>query len=260
MSGERQPALKNYYILNWAGGGTIGARVLDQDRVKDLEKIINEEIFADLPDLTHYAAQGNLFSGFGGDRVIKLHLQSRDRAALATAAQLADSLLKDALPDIGIVANPSLEQAEPELQLAPNDRRISEAGWSRTEMGVLVRALGRGQYVGEHFNGEKRMDIILRAKPWDSPEKLGSMPVATANGAVVPLSELVNISRTVGPNKLVRIDSRRTLTLDIYPSDEMSLEHVLAVVKSEVEPKLAAVMPPDGNILYGGSANALGRD
>jgi multidrug efflux pump subunit AcrB len=259
MSGERQPALKNYYILNWAGGGTIGARVLDQDRVKDLEKIINEEIFADLPDLTHYAAQGNLFSGFGGDRVIKLHLQSRDRAALATAAQLADSLLKDALPDIGIVANPSLEQAEPELQLAPNDRRISEAGWSRTEMGVLVRALGRGQYVGEHFNGEKRMDIILRAKPWDSPEKLGSMPVATANGAVVPLSELVNISRTVGPNKLVRIDSRRTLTLDIYPSDEMSLEHVLAVVKSEVEPKLAAVMPPDGNILYGGSANALGR-
>jgi multidrug efflux pump subunit AcrB len=259
MSGEREPALKNYYILNWAGGGTIGARVLDQDRVKDLEKIIDEEIFADLPDLTHYAAQGNLFSGFGGDRVIKLHLQSRDRAALAEAAQLADSLLKDALPDIGIVANPSLEQAEPELQLAPNDRRISEAGWSRNDMGVLVRALGRGQYVGEHFNGEKRMDIILRAKPWDSPEKLGSMPVATATGSVVPLSELVNISRTVGPNKLVRIDSRRTLTLDVYPSDEMSLEHVLAVVKSEVEPALTAVMPPDGNILYGGSANALGR-
>ena len=197
MSGEREPALKNYYILNWPGGGTIGARVLDQDRVKELEKIINEEIFADLPDLEHYAAQGNLFSGFGGDRVIKLHLQSRDRAGLAEAAQLARSLLEEALPDIGIVANPALEQAEPELQLVPNDRRISEAGWSRYDVGVLVRALGRGQYVGEHFNGEKRMDIILRAQPWDSPEKLGSMPVATRNGSIVPLSELVDIERKV---------------------------------------------------------------
>lgn len=259
MSGEREPALKNYYILNWSGGGAIGARVLDQDRVKELEKIINEEIFADLPDLNHYASQGNLFSGFGGDRMIKIHLQSRDRAALAEAAQLAEALLTEALPEAGVVANPSLEQAEPELQLVPDDRRISEAGWNREDVGVLVRALGQGQYVGEHFNGEKRMDIILRAKPWDSPEKLASMPVATSSGAVVPLSELVDIRRTVGPDQLIRIDSRRTITLDVYPSDEMSLEHVLAIVESDVEPRLTEVMPPDGNILYGGSANALNR-
>ena len=259
MSGERQPALKNYYILNWPGGGAIGARVLDQDRVKELERIMDEEIFADLPDLKHYAAQGNLFSGFGGDRMIKIHLQSRDRAALAAAAQLAQSLLEEALPDVGIIANPSLEQAEPELQLIPDDRRISEAGWSRADVGVLVRALGQGQYVGEHFNGEKRMDIILRAQPWDSPEKLASMPVATGNGSVVPLSELVEIRRTVGPDQLVRIDSRRTITLDVYPSDEMSLEHVLEIVKTTVEPRLKEVMPGDGTILYGGSANALTR-
>jgi multidrug efflux pump subunit AcrB len=259
MRGERQPALKNYYILNWPGGGTIGARVLDQDRVGELEKIINEEIFADLPDLTHYAAQGNLFSGFGGDRMIKIHLQSRDRQALATAAQLAESLLTQALPGAGVVANPALEQAEPELQLVPNDRRIAEAGWSRADVGVLVRALGEGQYVGEHFNGEKRMDIILRARPWDSPEQLGSMPVAANGGSIVPLSELVEIQRTVGPDRLVRIDSRRTVTLDVYPSAEMSLEHMLAVIKADVEPRLKEALPKDGSILYGGSANALTR-
>ena len=52
---------------------------------------MDEEIFADLPDLKHYAAQGNLFSGFGGDRMIKIHLQSRDRAALARRRSLAQS-------------------------------------------------------------------------------------------------------------------------------------------------------------------------
>jgi multidrug efflux pump subunit AcrB len=257
MRGEREPALKNYYILTWPGGGTMGARAKDQDKVKELERIINEEIFADLPDLKHYASQGNLFSGFGGDRMIKIHLQSRNREALAETAHLAQSLLADALPEMAVVASPALEQAEPELRLVPKDRRISEAGWSRADVGVLVRALGEGQYVGEYFNGEKRMDIILRASPWDSPEKLASMPVATGNGSLVPLSELVDIRRTVGPDQLVRIDSRRTITMELYPSDDESLEHVLAVIKAEVEPRLRAAMPADGNILYGGSANSL---
>jgi len=259
MSGERQPALKNYYLLNWAGGGTMGARPLDEERLPELLEIIDKEIFADLPDLKHYTSQGNLFSGFGGDRVIKIHLQSRDRAAAARAAELAQSLLLEALPDVGIVANPSLEQAEPELRLTPDDRRISEAGWSRSDVGVLVRALGRGQYVGEHFDGERRMDIILRAQPWDSPEKLASMPVATANGSTVPLSELVDIRRTVGPDQLVRIDSRRTITLEVYPSDDMSLERLLQIVKSDVEPRVREIMPSDGTILYGGSADGLTR-
>jgi multidrug efflux pump subunit AcrB len=257
MRGEREPALKNYYILTWPGGGAMGARAQDQNKVEKLEQIINEEIFADLPDLRHYASQGNLFSGFGGDRMIKIHLQSKDRQALAETARLARSLLTETLPETAVLASPSLEQAEPELQLAPRDRRISEAGWNRADMGVLVRALGEGQYVGEHFNGEKRMDIILRAKPWDSPEQLASMPVATGNGSLMPLSELVDIRRTVGPDELVRMDSRRTITLELYPSDDESLEHVLAIIKAEIEPSLRAAMPADGNILYGGSANAL---
>jgi multidrug efflux pump subunit AcrB len=259
ISGEREPALKNYYILSWSGGGTLGARALDQGRVKELEKIIDEEIFADLPDLNHYASQGNLFSGFGGDRVVKIHLQSRDRQALAEAAELARNILGEALPDTAVLANPALEQAEPELQLVPNDRRISESGWNRRDVGVLVRALGEGQYVGEHFNGEKRMDIILRARPWDSPEQLASLPLATPSGALVPLSELVNIQRTVGPNQLVRIDSRRTISLDLYPPENVSLEHVLEIIERDVEPQLLAAMPADGNILYGGSANSLTR-
>ena len=132
MSGEREPALKNYYILTWNGGGGMGARVKDQTRVKELEKIIKEEIFANLPDLRFFASQGNLFGGFGGDRSIALHLQSRDREALAGAAAVAEQLLTDALPGTNIRVTPNLEQAEPELELVPNDRKIAEAGWACT--------------------------------------------------------------------------------------------------------------------------------
>ncbi|TXS93833.1 efflux RND transporter permease subunit [Parahaliea maris] len=259
MRGEREPALKNYYILTWNGGGGMGARVKDQSRVKELEKIINEEIFADLPDLQHFASQGNLFGGFGGDREVSLHLQSRDREALAEAAALGEKLLQEALPEAMVRVNPNLQQAEPELQLAPNDRKIAEAGWSRADMGTLVRAMGDGLYVGEHFNGEKRMDVILRARAWDSPEQLASTPMATPAGTVVPLADLVDIKRTVGPSQLRRIDSRRTISLNVRPPEDMSLEHVLGTIRQEVEPELKAALPADGNILYGGSANALTR-
>ena len=259
MNGEREPALKNYYILTWNGGGGMGARVADQSRVKELEEVINREIFADLPDLQFFASQGNLFGGFGGDRVIALHLQSRDREAIAEAAAIGEKLLREALPNTNIRVSPNLEQAEPELQLSPDDRKIAEAGWARQDIGTLVRAMGDGLYVGEYFNGEKRMNIILRSQPWDSPEELASTPVVTPAGALLPLSELVDIERTVGPSQLRRIDSRRTITIDVRPPEDVSLEHVLTTIREQVEPQIKAALPADGNILYGGSANALTR-
>jgi multidrug efflux pump subunit AcrB len=259
MSGEREPALKNYYILTWPGGGGMGARVEDQSRVGELEKIIREEIFADLPDLTFFASQGNLFGGFGGERMISLHLQSRDREALQSSARLGQQLLTEHLPEASVRVAPNLEQAEPELRLKPRDRRISEAGWNRNDVGNIVRALGDGLYVGEHFDGEKRMNIILRAKDWQAPEELAATPLATPMGDTTSLGELVDVQRTVGPSQLRRIDRRRTVTLDIRPPENMSLEYALRTIETEVEPALMESLPEDGSILYGGSANALTR-
>src|SRR2546430_11239658 len=34
MEGRQQPRLKNWYILTWPGGGTIGARVVDESRIE----------------------------------------------------------------------------------------------------------------------------------------------------------------------------------------------------------------------------------
>lgn len=259
MDGTREPKLKNYYILTWNGGGTLGARVEDQSRVGELNEVINTEIFADLPDVRSFAGQGNLFGGFGGERMISIHLQSRDRAALERVAARGEELVREHLPETDVRVEPGLEQAEPELRLTPRDRRIAEAGWQRSQVGDLVRALGNGLYVGEYFDGEKRMDVILRGDSWESPEELAAMPLSTPDGSVVPLGEMVDISRTVGPSQLRRFDGRRTVTLDLRPPEDMSLESVLGIIRNDIEPVLKELLPADGSILYGGSANALQR-
>ncbi len=257
MDGEKEPALKNYYIFSWPGGGTIGARVKDQSRVKELEKIIQTEVSQGLPDTTMFAQQGNLFGGFGGGRGIGVQLQSRDTEALLSVARAGMSIIPEAIEGARVNPWPGTELAEPELRLSPDDQRINEVGWTRETVASVMRSLGDGIWVGEHFDGEDRVDIILKAMPWDSPEELETVPLMTPGGGVVPLGELVSIERTVGPSQIVRIDRRRSVVLNVAPPDGMSLEEAITALKTEVEPKLRAMMPADGTIQYGGSADAL---
>lgn len=257
MDGEKQPALKNYYILTWQDGGTLGVRAKDQSEVNELERLVREEILIDLPDTQTFAMQGNLFGGFGNGRSIDIHLQGRDQKGLAGAAEIGMSLLREAFPNANVRVNPDPEQAEPQLAFIPNDVRIMETGFTRNSASNLIRAMGDGMYVGEYFDGVKRMNIILKSAMWDNPESLGSTPVISPNGELIQLGELVDIERTVGPSRIQRVDRRRTLTLNVNPPEEMTLEEAMEIITTQVEPDLLAAMPLDSNITYAGSADSL---
>ena len=257
MDGTKEPALKNYYIFSGPFGGSLGIRVKDQSRVDELLALVQNEILVDLPDTQVFARQGNLFGGFGGGRQVSIHLQSKDTKALQEVARQGINFVTQAIPDANVNANPGLEMTEPELRLIPNDRNILELGWNRRDLGRVVRTLGDGLFVGEYFNGNKRLDMILRADGWNSPDNLADVPLVTGNDQLTQLSNLVEIKRTVGPSRLTRIDGNRTISLNVNPPEGWSLEETIAVLKAEVEPKLRELMPIDGNILYGGSADQL---
>ncbi|MDX1381171.1 MAG: efflux RND transporter permease subunit, partial [Xanthomonadales bacterium] len=258
MSGAKEPALKNYYIWLWpGGGGTIGARVQDQSRVKELEDIMRSEILPGIPDFRGFASQGNLFGGFGGGRDIAIHLQSADEAGLMAAAGAGQEQVMTAFPGANVQTFPAPDASEPELRIFPDDTRISEVGWDRSSVASLVRALGNGLWLGEYFDGESRMDIIMKANGWRTPEDLGTTPVTTPSGEVVPLAELVRIERTTGPQQIRRVNGRRTTTIQLSPPEDVSLETAISQIQSEIEPNLRAALPADGAIIYGGSADAL---
>jgi multidrug efflux pump subunit AcrB len=257
MDGEKEPALKNYYAIVWPGGGTIGVRALDQSRVDELERIVREEVVTGFPDTRAFVYRGGLFGGFSSNREIVMHLQGSDVEALMEAGASAMQIVGEAIPGSQTQVFPATELAEPELRLTPDDRRIAEAGWNRAQVGGVVRALGDGLWLGEHFDGEQRMNIILRASGWNDPEELSGVPLATPSAALMPLGELVTIDRTVGPSSIHRIDRRRTVTMNISPPDGLSLEEAVATLKNEVEPRLLELLPADGAVQYGGSADNL---
>jgi multidrug efflux pump subunit AcrB len=257
MDGEMEPALKNYYIILFPNGGTIGARVQDRDRLGELLEIMQSEILVGLPDTQAFAFHGNLFGGFGDGRGINMQLQARDDEVLRSAARVAMGLIAEALPEAQAQPPQNMELSEPELRLFPNDQSIIEAGWSRNNIAQVVRTFGDGMFVGEYFDGEKRMNIILRADGWETPEELESIPLVTGSGAVIPLGDLVDVTRTVGPSGLARVDRRRTLNINISPPPDMSLEEAIQVLREQVEPGVREVLPSDGAVRYGGNASSL---
>ncbi|NVJ99819.1 MAG: efflux RND transporter permease subunit [Alphaproteobacteria bacterium] len=261
MSGEKEPALRNYYFITFPGGqgGSLGIRAKDQERVKELEKLVNEEILAGFPDVFAFGQQGNLFGGFGGNGSVQLHLQSRDMDGMRDATMTAMQLVQEALPGARAQPNPDPNVVSPELKIIPNDRRLAEVGYSRQDVARIVRALGDGLWLGEHFDGERRVDMILKSQDWSEPEALESVPVATPRGGTVLLGDLVSIERGVGPTFVQRVDRKRTVTLNINQPEGMALEDMVAILKEKVEPELRPLMPADGTISYGGSADALER-
>jgi multidrug efflux pump subunit AcrB len=97
----------------------------------------------------------------------------------------------------------------------------------------------------------------MRAEGWQTPEQLATTPVMTPSGEVVPLGELVAIERATGPGNIRRVNGRRTVSVNLSPPDNVSLETAIAQIKADVEPGLREVLPADGSVQYGGSADAL---
>ncbi|MFQ5643794.1 MAG: efflux RND transporter permease subunit, partial [Thiogranum sp.] len=256
LSGEKLPRVKHYFFVVYRGGAHMGVRPVDPDTVDELVPVLNEMV-SGFPDTLAFARRDSLFSGLGGGGAVDVNLQSRHLEALLETASLGYDMIEKAIPGVSIRPLPGLEMAEAEILLVPDERRIAEAGWNRETLGRVARAFGSGLYVGEYFDGERRRDIVVRSESWNTPEELEALPVVTPEAGVLPLGELVSIERTAGPVQIRRLDRRRTVTLQLRAPEGMSLEHMMKVLRTEVEPELLSLLPEDGGIRYSGTAEKL---
>ena len=257
MSGELEPALKNYYFILWPGGASMGVRALDQDKVSELERLVMDEIVKGIPDTQAFGGQGSLFGGLGNKNGVELALVSSDLNQLYQVAGQAMGIISEQLPGSRTRPIPGLEFTAPELRLTPNDRRLTEAGWYRADLPAVVRSLGEGVRLGEYFDGDERMNVILKSSAVNSPEKLASTPLMTPSGKIMPLGELIDIEERLGPASILRKDQRRALVLAIRPPQGMTLEQTLEKVEADIIPKIQPLLPADGEIKISGNADSL---
>ncbi|MBU1311710.1 MAG: efflux RND transporter permease subunit [Gammaproteobacteria bacterium] len=259
-SGGKTPAIKSYNFYTFgpnASGGFVYAA--DPTAVEQLMNVVRNEVFAGIPDTQVFLFRGSMINvaGGGDGRSVELNLQGADLAALQQVAAIGIASVQQHLAGGSAQPVPALEMAEPELQLLPYDRAISQAGLNRAEVANAVRAFTSGLFVSEYFDGNDRMNVILRAEPWQSPEQLAAMPLLTPRAGVQALDSLVQVRQTVGPSQLRRIGGKRTVSLIVRPPEGMSLDETMDILTRQVMPAMQQALPPGASLLLSGNASQM---
>lgn len=255
MDGKQEPKLLNYYVITWANGATIGARVVDPSQIGALEKLLNEEVLVGLPDVRAFASEGELFGGMGGSaRAVWLHVRGRDLTALRATADQLEARLSERFPGARVQQMPNAGAAGREIAVIPNDAALAEHGVSRAWLADALRVLGDGRFIGEYFDGERRLPMRVAAPAFGDLDTLSAAPLATPTGTA-SLSELASIEIKRTPAELRRVNFARAITVTIDPPPETSLEDMLRTLEEEVIPGLQ--LPGDVSIEMAGSASRL---
>ena len=257
LNGEKEPKIDHSWMGLFGSFGFMGGRAENADNIAQIVQVINTEILAGFPDTMAFASQSQLFRNLGGGRRIDIDIQGNQVDELLQAARVGYGVVSQALEGSQIQPTPGLTLAEPELRMIPIERRIAEAGWTRQQVASISRAMGTGLYVGDYFNGQKRLNVFLRSSDWESPEELAAIPLFTPLAGVQPLGELVELVRTAGPSSIRRVNRKRTITLQVTPPGDMSLEEAIDIIKVKAEPAILAQLTDNGSIEYRGSAEAL---
>jgi multidrug efflux pump subunit AcrB len=258
MEREKQPYVRGYNLSAFGAFNGMFVYPEDPSRIEEMIAIVRNEVLVDLPDTRSFVQRSSLLNfGFDGGRAINVDLQGPDINVLSQVAMQAMPIVSQAVPGAQVRPIPGLAIAEPELQLAPKDRRITAAGLDRATVATIVRAVTSGTFVGEYFDGNDRMDMILKGPTWTSPEQLASIPVATPLAGLQTLGELTDIQRTVGPTQLLRVNGQRTLTLSVTPPADMTVQEALDSLRDVAGPQIREIMPADVTLAYRGTADRL---
>ena len=258
MDHKRQPYIRGYNLSAFGSFNALFIYPQDPERIEEMISIVRDEVLVDLPDTQAFVQRSSLLNfGFDGGRSINVDLSGNDIYQLSDVAMQGMGIINEVLPGAQVRPMPTLAIAEPELQLIPNDRRITAAGLDRAALANIVRAVTSGVYVGEYFDGNDRMDMILRGPVWDSPEQLASTPIATPLAGIQTIGELADIRRTVGPTRLRRVDGQRTMTLSVRPPDDMTVQEALELLRDVAGPRIKEILPAGVSIQYRGTADRL---
>ena len=258
MEHEKEPYIRGYNLSSFGSFNMLFLYPQDPTRIEEMIDIVRDEVLIDLPDTRAFVQRSSLLNfGFDGGRSINIDIQGPDINVLSEVATAGMEIINEAIPGAQVRPIPGLSIAEPELQLIPNDRRIAAAGLDRATLASIVRSLTSGSFIGEYFDGNDRLDIILKGPTWNSPEELAAIPIATPLAGIQSIGELAEIRRTVGPSQLRRVNGQRTLTLSVTPPEDMTVQQALEQLREVAGPQLRDIMPDEVSIAYRGTADRL---
>ncbi len=231
----------------------------------DIDALMNAftERFRQYPGMRAFAARGSIISSNdGGTRSINLDVSGPSLSVIYDAALAAYRRAEDVFQNPRIQSSPSsLALSQPLVEVRPDWARAAELGMAAGEVGYTVAALTDGAFVDEFFDADDKIDMYLYSTTGGRTDldSLGSLPVYTPQGSVLPLDAIATISETVDTSTIRRINGQRTVTLNIIPPKAVPLEQGVEIVRRDVVAHLrdSGALPASVNIDISGASDQL---
>jgi cobalt-zinc-cadmium resistance protein CzcA len=154
----------------------------------------------------------------------------------------------------------NIEQEGPQEQLAIKINRENAArfGINISDIENMIEAAVGGKTISVLYDGTKRYDIVIRYLPQfrNNVDVIKNLQIPSINGALIPMSQLADITFVEGQTNIYRYSGKRMVTVrtNIRGRDQGGF------VK-ELEQRIAkSIRIPKGyNIIYGGQYENLER-
>ncbi len=259
VDGEASPGIGGYNLYSY-GSNASGVYVYPKNPAEApaLIEALRSDILAGLPGTEVFVSRASLLNiGISGGRNINIDLQGPELRPLMDVARLGRDAINDRYEGWSVRALPGVSLSRPELQLMPDELRIAQAGLDRSVVADAVRSFTGGLFAGRYFDGNEGQDVIIWGGGWATPEDLAGLPIWTPSSGIQVIGELAPPRRAVGPTQLRRVNGQRTVTLQVLPPANMTMEDALAELRENVGPLIQQALPPDAEMFYRGTADRL---
>ena len=257
------PRIERFFFVSTRSNMFVGAISEDSGRVSELIPIMQGPVFRE-PGTYGFMSQPSIFGrGIGAGRKIDLDISGNTLEEILVAATKAAGLILQTMPRSEghqFRPNPGLELGVPEVRIVPDRLRLADNDLSAMDLSLAVDTFNDGLRVDETMFGGRVMDITLRGSTDDFKEtqNIESIPVVTPQGRIIPVGSVADIEITAGPTAIRHRERLRTITLEIRPAPNLTMEEAIDLVQAEViDPLKADELPPGVQFRISGTADAL---
>ncbi|MGK7370459.1 MAG: efflux RND transporter permease subunit, partial [Candidatus Halalkalibacterium sp. M3_1C_030] len=220
---------------------------------EELQTAMSQKLNKDLPGVASNFSQpiqlrtDELLSGVRAQVVASLYGDNLD--TLAAKAQEIAGVAESVEGAVDVRAQQ--QGGKPQILVRPDREQLARLGISIDDFLNTVETGIGGSVAGKVFEGIRRFDIFVRLQEGQRSriEQVRELPIRTAKGALVPLSQIADVEVFTGPKQISRNKaSRRTyVQLNVRGRDMGSVVNEL---RQKVEAQVD--LPPGYFMEYGG--------
>ena len=260
---DEPPKISRFFYVATRAQTFLGAVAVTPQRVAELKPILSKPVFRE-PGTFGFITQPSIFGrGIGGGRKIDLDIAGPDLDVVLQVANRAFGKIVDLFPrEQGHEwrPRPGLELGAPEVRVIPHRLHLSDSGITARELARTIDAFNDGLRATQSTVDGKLIDIVLKGHSGsvDRTQGIGSLPIVTPDGRVIPASSVADILLTAGPTEIRHRERFRTITLEVRPNQTLPLESAIDSIREQVIATLHAEgLPPGIKLRISGTADKL---